>query len=161
MLRSSDFSERTGAIAHDVRRQGFAARGVMLTLGAVFLAAAAGKTWDFTFTSVAIQYVLGSSMSFAIVLAVLLAILESALGWSLLLDVGRRVALWISLVALIVFSFVLVRLWLDPSAPSCGCFGAVRNAILGGDRSPLGLVRNGLMTWGLLWLLRVEYRRRR
>lgn len=50
MLRSSDFSERTGAIAHDVRRQGFAARGVMLTLGAVFLAAAAGKTWDFTFT---------------------------------------------------------------------------------------------------------------
>ncbi|MCL4196932.1 MAG: hypothetical protein KJZ69_05515 [Phycisphaerales bacterium] len=100
-------------------------------------------------------------MSFAIVLAVLLAILESALGWSLLLDVGRRVALWISLVALIVFSFVLVRLWLDPSAPSCGCFGAVRNAILGGDKSPLGLVRNGLMTWGLLWLLRVEYRRRR
>lgn len=128
-----------------------------LLLRGIYLAAAILKTWYFSQVSVAICYVLGVSMSTALVFVAVINIFEAALGLGLLLNVARHTMLVLALISLIGFSFVLIRLWLDPAAPSCGCFGYIRSAILGGDKSPLAIVRNALMIWAIIWLLRIEH----
>jgi len=55
--------------------------------------------------------------------------------------------------ALLVFSFGMAALALDPQAPACGCLGAVKLAEGARTENLLGLGRNALLMAGCVWLL--------
>jgi len=71
-----------------------------------------------------------------------LAFFEIVLGALLLCGWRRRLVAGAALGVLVAFSAVLVRMTLDPAAPSCGCLGALELVESAQQANLLGLARN-------------------
>lgn len=120
----------------------------LLSVGVVFLAAAADKALSPRDTALVLVYVLGPDQHPFVVslLTVSLLTFESVLGITLITSSALRFAVPVAVITLIGFSAFLVWIMLSPAAPeSCGCgrlFGVVVDAE---SAAPVGLARNVVM----------------
>jgi len=116
-------------------------------VGVVFIAAAISKAAQPAPMRMSLVWLgddLGVSIAgwLAFGLIAALVALEIALGALLLSGWRRRLVAGAALGVLVAFSAVLVRMTLDPAAPSCGCLGALELAESAQQANLLGLARN-------------------
>lgn len=84
--------------------------------------------------------------------AVAVVFVEAALAWLLVMNVATRLTLLLTLVVLMSFSIALAILLSDPEAPGCMCGGWQAFAKRTDRSLALGLVRNGILLWTVVWL---------
>jgi len=120
--------------------------------GAFIVAAYAKAVSPIAFARVLVYLMPGGLVGAASVRSTVLGVvaIEAALGaWILASGASRRSALTAGAL-LCIFSLVLVRLAMDPTAPACGCF-ALQST--GRMDAVFGLARNAALLWMTLWLL--------
>jgi prepilin-type N-terminal cleavage/methylation domain-containing protein len=122
-------------------------------LGALFIIAALGKAWRVAPFLAVLGHLAPEALSAELALvsiAFLVIGVEAFVGARLLAGTPPRWLLVAVLALLILFCIALIKLALDPVAPSCGCLGPFQ-----GERhdAASGLARNAAMLWIVLWLL--------
>jgi uncharacterized membrane protein YphA (DoxX/SURF4 family) len=125
--------------------------------GCLLLAAGVSKSAAPASASLAIRHVrsaLGWSAGSASdhVLLAGAVCLEIALGAWLLSGLRRTIAAWAMAAFMIAATAMALFLVLDPAAPSCGCFGALRLAREAAMENRIALVRNLLLLSAALWV---------
>jgi hypothetical protein len=113
-----------------------------LMVGAIFVLAAALKSWDLEETLRVLAY-LGVPQALTGFAVYALIGTEAALGLLLILPRSPHWASWSAAGLLFAFTCVLAYLALDAKAPSCGCLGSLNRA--GASEAQFGLFRNGLL----------------
>lgn len=142
----------------DMSRLGIGLRWLIV---AVFLWAAARKAFDASGVRAAAAYLIPhSSASDPLVMGLIAALdgLEAAIGLAHLTTPRSDAVVGVTLLTLLVFTGVQVRLMMDPLAPGCGCLGFPRIHGAGAPESWGGLLRNAGLIVCTLTLL--ESRRR-
>jgi hypothetical protein len=122
--------------------------GLRLFIGLVFLAAAVMKAWNVQVLAVTVQLVLApipiANRTALMFLAIVVIASEGVLGWSLLLGLKPRFVLAATVITLVIFTGVLIRLLLAHE-PTCPCLGKI-NVFHGLVASaPLGIGRNCIL----------------
>jgi prepilin-type N-terminal cleavage/methylation domain-containing protein len=127
----------------------------LIVLGVCFLAAAAGKLLRVEQLTTVITYLLqraGAPGGLVPIIAILIPAFEVLLAMSLIVPhQSRRTVAWITLAVLLLFSAILIALWIDPHAPACGYLGAL--AANARHDAAIGLARNAAMIALVIWFL--------
>lgn len=134
-----------------------AIRSLRVTIGIFFIVTAFLKAWDIPGVAGTMRYLrpfMRRSIHALISAATVVIIWEIVLGWMLAMAFHLRMAAWCALGTIVVLSCVLVILWIDGKAPSCGCTGRLAGYVSWLEHPGVGLIRNGLLIAGLHELLR-------
>lgn len=127
-------------------------------VGLVLLTAAVAKAHDPAPLSLTIAYILrwlGAPRfeNWTYLILVGLVALELAVGGLLLLAWRPRPTIVFTAGFLLLVTVFLIKLALDPVAPACGCFGALKIAERAQTANWLAFLRNMLLLTVLVWVL--------
>lgn len=119
-------------------------------IGVVFIVSAAGKAFEPTSGAAAFD-VLGVPDRLRPLFVTSLVAVEALLGLCLLLGLGFGRARLAAVVAIALFTALLVYLGLHPDKPSCGCFGAFEPDVPPTTSAFISVGRNLCIMGFLLW----------
>lgn len=138
------------------------ARGITFLIGVLLLGGAFGKAWSIPVFGLTIVHLLpplgGSLVVVAQSLAALVVIWECWLGVTLIGNLWPRGTILATIVTLLFFSGVLLRIWYDPTVSSCGCHGDLPILRLLDSDPRLGIAQNFLMILGLVFAIGLRQR---
>lgn len=136
-----------------------ATRVLQVGVGVIFLGSGVAKSWEILDFATVVSYhasFLPDGPLWSRLMALLVCLWEVFLGIALITGWAARWVSLFSLGTLVLFSVVLTRTLIDPSAPSCGCTAWLSSIDEQINEASHGLIRNGVLAalligiWGIL-----------